>query len=404
LALEQVYRTRKAYISNKVIPVMCLPIFEAGTMRGAFYLDAIPGRFPQFRFQAEHLEIAGAFVENLESALRMNRKFEGVKNERDLLREMREIQRPIIGKSKAIQGVLQDIAKAAAFDSTVLILGETGTGKELVAQAIHQLSSREDKPFVAVNCGGIPESLLQSELCGHAKGAFTGAVTARKGKFRQAESGTVFLDEMGELAMGLQAALLRVLQEKKVDVVGEDKPVDVDVRIIAATNVDLERAVEDSRFRRDLYYRLKVIVIHLPSLRERPEDIPLLTDYFVKKYRRDDSEITIAPEAMTALLSYPWPGNVRELENAIQSAIVQIYRTSDVIALDALPQCIRTPKAAQVGLPKGGVVQQSRDTADAVIAAALKRRYKENGGNVREAAAHVGIGKTKAYELMKEDL
>ena len=398
LALSSVYATRKTYISNKVIPVLCLPILQDGIMKGVLYFDA-PRR--NITFEAEHLSLASAFTENLTSALALQRKIEHVQNHRDLLLEAHKTEQPIIGKSPAIQRVLTAIAKAAAFDVTVLIYGETGTGKELVAQAIHRLSARRDNPFAAVNCGGIPENLLLSELFGHAKGAFTGAVNARKGKFRQAEGGTVFLDEMGELPLDLQAALLRVLQEKKADPVGEDKPVDINVRIIAATNVNLEKAVESGKFRRDLYYRLNVVTIHVPPLRERVEDIPALVDYFLQKHCDGNATIAIAPEAMDALFSYSWPGNVRELENAIQAAIVNIYRTSNVIRVEDLPKCIRSSGRADISSEIRGI-EHSRNTADAVLLARLQHRMIENGGNVRDAAAAMGIGKTKAYALLRE--
>ena len=235
----------------------------------------------------------------------------------------------------------------------------------------------------------------------YAKGAFTGAVNARKGKFRQAEGGTVFLDEMGELPLDLQAALLRVLQEKKADPVGEDKPVDINIRIIAATNVNLEKAVESGKFRRDLYYRLNVVTIHVPPLRERVEDIPALVDYFLQKHCDGNATIAIAPEAIDALFSYSWPGNVRELENAIQAAIVNIYRTSNVIRVEDLPKCIRSSGRADISSEIRGI-EHSRNTADAVLLARLQHRMIENGGNVRDAAAAMGIGKTKAYALLRE--
>ena len=226
----------------------------------------------------------------------------------------------IVSKSKVMKTLLEIAGRAAGSDATVLITGESGTGKELLAKAIHHSSPRKDKPFIAVNCPSIPESLIESELFGHEKGAFTGAVKARPGKFELASGGTLFLDEVGDLKLDLQAKLLRVLQEHEIERIGGTTTIPVDVRILSATNQDLLELVREGRFRQDLYYRLNVIPLHIPPLRERREDIPLLAEHFVKKYAGEPKKMT--PGFLQMLMEYDWPGNVRELENVIQRAVV----------------------------------------------------------------------------------
>jgi transcriptional regulator with GAF, ATPase, and Fis domain len=229
-----------------------------------------------------------------------------------------------VGASPALRGVLRQTDQVAGTDSTVLITGETGTGKERVARAIHEASSRRDRVLVKVNCAALPAGLIESELFGHEKGAFTGAIARRIGRFELADGGTIFLDEVGDLPLELQAKLLHVLQEGEFERVGGTRTLRIDVRVIAATNRDIEKAVAEERFRADLYYRLKVFPIHVPPLRDRQEDIPLLVKYFARRYgaklgRRIE---TVSPETMAALARYPWPGNVRELENVIERAVI----------------------------------------------------------------------------------
>ena len=246
----------------------------------------------------------------------------------------------IIGKSDALQRIFDLVNKVAATNVTVLIQGESGTGKEMVARSIHYNSPRAESRFLAVNCGALPESLLESELFGHTKGAFTGAVADKPGLFRSVAGGTLFLDEIGEMPLLLQVKLLRALQEHEVTPVGSSVPVKFDARIIAATNKDLETEVEDGRFREDLYYRLNVLEIRVPPLRTRREDIPLLVKHFLRKISRSQNiaEKTISKEAMTALVNYDWPGNVRELENAIERAVIL---STGEIDLEGLPAKIR---------------------------------------------------------------
>ena len=246
-------------------------------------------------------------------------------------------KKPLIGQSHVMQRVFKLIEKVADNDSTLLILGESGTGKEVVAKASHFLSARADKPFIPINCGAIPEALLESELFGHEKGSFTGANNVRQGRFELAHTGTIFLDEISEMPYPLQVKLLRVIQEREFERVGGSRSIKVDVRIIAATNVNLEEAVSAKRFRKDLYYRLNVIPIHLPPLRERREDIPLFIAHFIDQCnRKKQRAITgVSKEASDILEKYPWPGNIRELENIIERMV--ILADGDTITLDDLP-------------------------------------------------------------------
>ena len=246
--------------------------------------------------------------------------------------------RTIVGSSKIMERVFEIVRKVADTDASVLITGESGTGKELVARSLHRFSSRRNEPFIAINCAAIPRDLLESELFGHVKGAFTGAIKDKTGKFQLADGGTLFLDEVGELPLELQPKLLRALQERVVEPVGGTKPHKLDVRVVAATNLDMEKALADVTFREDLYYRLAVIPIHLPSLRERREDIALLLRYFCGKLSAD--KVNFDNGSMAALNSYRWPGNVRELENLVERLL--IMRCGDTITLDDLPDKIRT--------------------------------------------------------------
>jgi DNA-binding NtrC family response regulator len=247
---------------------------------------------------------------------------------------------PLVGESLAIQSVFKTIEKVVQADSTVLITGESGTGKELVARAIHENSSRSNKPWVVVNCGAIPAELLEAELFGHVKGAFTGATQNRQGRFEVAHGGTIFLDEVGEIPLHLQVKLLRVLQTRQFEPVGSSKTVEVDVRIVSATNRDLEDAVQKREFREDLYYRLNVIPVRIPSLRERRSDIPLLVNHFVEQFNSVTGHSVEPPSGkiLEALLAYDWPGNVRELENLMERLV--ILKGQGTVDLGDLPHRI----------------------------------------------------------------
>ena len=273
-------------------------------------------------------------AQELEAAVKNALDLQKLKEENKRLRGQLDLQSGygmMVGKDKKMQEVYRLIDLVAQSHSTVLIQGETGTGKELVARAIHQISSRQEEPFISINCAAVPDNLLESELFGHEKGAFTGAISRRKGKFELADGGTILLDEIGEMSLRLQAKLLRVLQEFEFYRIGGSNTIRVDVRVIATTNQDLKQAIKEGRFREDLFFRLNVVKINLPPLREKRNDIPLLANYFLRKYRElyhKDMSI-ISREAMEMLLKYDWPGNVRELENQMERAVV-LNSTSEV--------------------------------------------------------------------------
>jgi DNA-binding NtrC family response regulator len=295
--------------------------------------------------------------EELKLTVKKGLQLQGLSEENRLLKEElsgRAEFKSIVGTSRAMEGVFSVVRKVADTEATVLITGESGTGKELVARAIHSGSSRRAAPFVAVNCAAIPRDLLESELFGHVKGAFTGAIRDKAGKFQLAEGGTIFLDEVGDLPLELQPKLLRVLQERVVEPLGGSSLQKIDLRIVAATNADLEKGIAEGRFRDDLYYRLSVIPLHLPPLRERVEDIGLLVRYFLVKF--GGSAVSFTKEALERLQLYAWPGNVRELENTVERLL--IMREGDSIGVGDLPDKICAvaprPEGGTLWLPPGG--------------------------------------------------
>jgi DNA-binding NtrC family response regulator len=276
----------------------------------------------------------------------------------------------IIGDSAVMREVYRLTRQVAAASATVLLTGETGTGKELIARAIHELSPRATGPFIRVNCGALSENLLESELFGHVKGAFTSAHESRTGRFEAAHGGTIFLDEINSVSYKLQVKLLRVLQEHEFERVGDTRTIQVDCRIVAATNRDLLDEIDAGRFREDLYYRLNVIPLYLPALNERPDDVPLLVDFFAKKYAIENGrpEVTVAPDALAALKTYSWPGNVRELQNYVERAIVLC--TGDTLSLDLFPPHVRGLAPVRIGR------QRARDL-DALCAELVTRGMTE---------------------------
>ncbi|MDA8098171.1 MAG: sigma-54 dependent transcriptional regulator [Nitrospiraceae bacterium] len=306
----------------------------------------------------------------------------------------------IIGESGTLRAVLDLAGRVAASDATVLITGESGTGKELLAKGIHYAGRRSGGAFVAVNCAAIPETLIESELFGHVRGAFTGAVRDKEGKFEQANGGTIFLDEIGDLRIDLQAKILRTLQERVVDRVGGSRPITVDVRVIAATNKDLEREVRDGAFREDLYYRLSVVTLHIPPLRERREDIPVLAEHFLRKF--DPSpDAGFDESARAALLAYGWPGNVRELENAVERATV-LKRSATITAAD-LPDRLSRSGGGVAGiilnLPEEGLSLEELER-DMIVKALEKHK-----GNQTRAAEYLRITRpTLIYRMEKYGL
>ncbi|TRO81151.1 sigma-54-dependent transcriptional regulator [Desulfuromonas acetexigens] len=308
----------------------------------------------------------------------------------------------LVGISESMREVFALVRKVAASEATVLIGGESGTGKELVARAIHSGSERQTGPFVAVNCAAIPRDLLESELFGHARGAFTGAIKERKGKFEQAEGGTLFLDEVGELPLDLQPKLLRALQEREIEPVGGTAR-RIDVRLVAATNRDLEAALGDGSFREDLYYRLAVIPLHLPPLRERRDDIPLLVRHFLDKHGKNPP-VVCSEAALEALADYDWPGNVRELENAVERML--ILRRGAGIELDDLPPKIRRPRPS-VAVPVAGVLNLPEEgyPLEELEKEAVFEALRRNDWNQTRAAAFLRIPRhTLLYRMEKYEI
>jgi len=308
----------------------------------------------------------------------------------------------IIGKSKPMQEVYRTLEKVAPTDSSVLIYGESGTGKELIARAIHKLSARKDKPFIRVNCGALVETLLESELFGHEKGAFTGAVKRKKGRFELAHQGSIFLDEIGDISANMQLKLLRVLQEKEFERVGSEETIQVDVRIMAATNKNLSELVQQDKFREDLYYRLHIIPIYLPPLRERKDDIPLLVNHFLKKLTSELNKPAkqISEPAMERLISYPWLGNIRELENVLERAVVLCDR--EIIDIKDLPILNSTTSEK---LPSD-VLDRFRlnlnDTLAAIEKQLIERAMNETDGNKSQAAKLLGIQTSLLYYKLEK--
>jgi DNA-binding NtrC family response regulator len=302
----------------------------------------------------------------------------------------------VLGDHPVMQRLMKMVAQVAPSRSTVLIAGESGTGKELIAAAIHQNSKRKDRPFVRLNCAALAETLLESELFGHEKGAFTGAIGRREGRFEQADGGTLFLDEVSEIPLSVQVKLLRFLQERQLERVGSNETLQLDVRVVAATNKDLRALVESGKFREDLYYRLNVIQLDLPPLRARRSDIPLLASHFLHAFAKENErELTgFTDEAMQLLLAYPWPGNVRELENAIERAVV--LSTGDTIGAELLPSSAATRMGDDLRLVIPGV---SMAEVERIV---IERTLEAVDGSTAQAAEILGISRRKIQYCLKE--
>jgi two-component system response regulator HydG len=304
----------------------------------------------------------------------------------------------IIGKSRRMKELFENLSLIAPSDATVLIYGESGTGKELVANAIHQNSPRVEKPFIKVSCAALPETLLESELFGHERGAFTGALSRKAGRFQLADGGTLFLDEVNVMSSTTQVKLLRVLQEREFEPLGSTKTVHVDIRLIAATNKELEAEVKEGRFREDLFYRLNVVPIHLPPLRERKEDIPLLAEHFFKLYQEKDRKSIkgFLPKTIDALMRYDWPGNIRELENVIERAI--LLCRSDYVSPEDLPPPLQGERGGEkplVCIPPGMTLEEvERET--------IIQTLEETGGNRTQTAQILGISRKTLQNKLKE--
>ena len=336
--------------------------------------------------------IAGLLVIGIENA----RQLERLGSENQRLHAEVSLSHDMVGRSQRMRDIYQFIKRVAPSDSTVLICGESGTGKELVARAIHNNSPRKTQPFVALNCAALSETLLESELFGHEKGAFTSAIAQKKGFLEVAEGGTIFLDEIGELSPILQAKLLRVLQEREFVRVGGTRPIKINVRFLAATNKDLQKGAREQSFRPDLFHRLNVISITIPPLREHPEDIPALAEHFVVRYAKhcNRNVTAISREAMALLTQYDWPGNIRELENAMERAVV--VGSSDRILAEDLPESLL--ETAKIGSTAPAKYHDAiRDLKKQLILIAIE----QSGGSVTDAATHLGVHANYLHRLMR---
>ena len=382
----------KSLTDAQTSSVLCVPLMMAGKSLGVLYLDT---NDPNVHFDSDHLQLASTIAAISAVAIENARHIEWLESENKRLITDAGIEHSMVGESPRMRQVYQLIAKVAPTDSSVLILGESGTGKELAARAIHQNSKRSGKPFIAINCAALTETLLESELFGHEKGAFTGALAQRKGRLEIADGGTLFLDEIGELSAPLQVKLLRVLQEREFERVGGSRTIKVDIRLLTATNRNLEDLIAQGLFRQDLFYRLNVLKLEMPALRQRQEDIPLLAKYFTVRYGdKCNRKITsISSEAQKRLLSYDWPGNVRELENAIERAVV--LGTTDVILPEDLPEVILETETRAMPAPTK-YHEAVAETKKQVILQAMD----QTKGNYTDAAKLLGVHPNYLHRLI----
>jgi Nif-specific regulatory protein len=367
---------------------ICVPIRMGKEVVGALSVDEVSKPEPVLREDVRLLEIVASMIAQavkLRQQAQEERDKLEAENQR-LRTELKERFRPanIVGNSREMQVVYDQIAQVAKSQSTVLIVGETGTGKELVANAIHYNSDRSDRPFIRVHCAALPESIIESELFGHEKGAFTGAVVERKGRFELADGGTLFLDEISEVSQALQIKLLRVLQEREFERVGGSKTIRVNVRVLAATNRDLMQLVKEGKFREDLYYRLHVFPIYVPPLRKRAADVVLLADYFLEKYSKETGRHVrrLSSAAIDMLMSYHWPGNVRELENCLERAV--LVAEGDVIYPHHLPPTLQTAEATT---PVSGDLESLVSAYERDL---ITDALKSSRGNMAAAARALG--------------
>ncbi|MEL6821861.1 MAG: sigma 54-interacting transcriptional regulator, partial [Calditrichota bacterium] len=379
-------------VMQKIRSIACVPLEIKGTLIGAIYIDS---RNQKARFTQKSLDFLAAFANQAGIAIENARLLESLRQENEVLKE--EVNRiyafkELVGSSKAMLPVFDMIKKVVDNSTTVLIVGETGTGKELIARAVHYNGIRKDKPFIPVNCAALPENLLESELYGYKKGAFTGANADKKGLIEVADTGTLFLDEIAEIPMSLQAKLLRFLQEKEIMPIGGAAPKKVNVRIIAATNRNLADEVREGRFREDLYYRLSIIPINLPPLRERKSDIPLLAEHFLKKFATDTGKRIngFEEEVMGSLKSYGWPGNVRELENAIERAVV-LASDNKIKESDVIVRGLEQQNRIESGM-----------TLDDVSRILLTKTLRSCEGNKTRASEMMGVSLRWVHYKTKE--
>lgn len=368
-----------------------VPLYLHGALGGALLLTLQVSERPR---SEAHLETLTAVASLASIGFEAYQEVEVLKAENARLQEQIATTTGIVGNSPLIRRLLELVDRVAPRDTTILITGESGTGKELIARALHQKSGRRDRPFVAVNCAALSETLFESELFGHEKGAFTGAIALKRGRFEMADGGTIFLDEVGELAIGLQAKLLRVLQQREFERVGGNQVLPLDIRLIAATNRDLSEDVREGKFREDLFHRLNVVNLESPPLRDRRDDIPLLADYFLQRSaERCKRHVQgISPEAQEIILHYPWPGNVRELENAMERAVV--LGVSEWVLLEDLPENLL--EAA----PRGSGTRYHHSVGQAKREAIVDA-YVQGGGDYKQAAKILGIHPNYLLRLVR---
>jgi transcriptional regulator with GAF, ATPase, and Fis domain len=390
---DQMLRQSRTLTELEVRSLLCVPLTVSGEVVGAIYLDH---RAPDVTFDENHLQVMTAMAAIASLALDNVRHWERLQQENKDLRAEINLEHNMVGTSAPMRQVFEFIRRVAPTDSTVLIQGESGTGKELVAHALHRNSPRAERPFVAINCAAITETLLESELFGHEKGSFTGAIGQKKGMLEVADGGTLFLDEVSEMVPSLQSKVLRVLQEREFERVGGTRTIKVDIRVIAATNKSLTEAVESGAFRRDLYYRLNVVAVTMPNLRARPEDIELLAQLFIAKAsRKCKTRIKpLSPEALACLMSYDWPGNVRELENAIERALV--LGTADVILPEDLPEAV-----LEAGSTSPASNAKYQDAIRDFKKQLVQRALQQGNDNYLEAARALGMHPNSLLRLIR---
>jgi transcriptional regulator with GAF, ATPase, and Fis domain len=393
VAASGALRDVESLVASEVRSLLCVPLTVFQRVIGCIYLDSTNAAN---RFHDDHLQLMAAIAGISAVALDNARRLQWLEQENQRLATEVRQEQSLVGEGAKMKEIFQFLARVAPTESTVLIEGESGTGKELAARALHRNSHRGNKPFVAINCAAIPETLLESDLFGHERGAFTGAAVLKKGRLEVADGGVVFLDEIGELAPALQVKLLRVLQEREFERVGGTHTIKVDIRLIAATNRDLNEAVRTGQFRQDLYYRLAVVRLTMPPMRERREDIPMLTRHFVQKYakRSKVKPKPVSREAMAALVNYEWPGNVRELENAIERALVM--GSSDSILLEDLPESLMEQESA-AELHEGKYHASVKELKKQLIFDAVE----QTRGNYVEAAGILGVHPNYLHRLIR---
>ncbi|MCC6810412.1 MAG: sigma-54-dependent Fis family transcriptional regulator [Deltaproteobacteria bacterium] len=385
------FKASQSVVNLKLSSVMCVPLTELGEMFGLLYVGS---NRVLHQFDSHALNLLTVFASQASLLIQNAQRFRSLEAEREALKTALEQQRfgSIIGTCEAMQDVFRKIRKVAPTDISVLITGETGTGKELIAREIHQRSDRKDGPFVVINCGAIPENLLESELFGHVRGAFTGAVATKPGKFQLAHKGTLFLDEIGELPLQLQVKLLRALQEKMVTKVGDTKAELVDIRVVAATNKDLDVEMKKGQFREDLFYRLNVVHIDLPPLRERGDDILAVARFFLSKYTKEyESKLKgFTPQAVIAMRKYRWPGNIRQLENRIKKGVIMAERAH------------LAPEDLDIKPEDMDPILPLNEAAEAFKQRYINEVLLRNGGNRTKTARDLGVDPRTVFRHLEK--